>query len=250
MDKPTVERIARLVALAEYKRRQSAPGVKITPPWPSAATAAGPSQMHGNSRSSLRVHTKSTATIFTHATAFASYVSGVFNAYEGDNSMNELYAKAVDSITTAWTAADHLFAQKLVSKKGLELIETSPAMKTQIHLLLANDKQTDEQKATALRDLCANEWGSFYFPEVKALPLNVNRALDALAAQVGEDAFFSYVTRIGWVNAAPSAPWCRVERMMPAMVRPMEMDLTNRLPLSHRAHSKKAGAISAICTDR
>jgi NAD+ synthase len=31
MDKPTVERVARLVAAAEYKRRQSAPGVKITP---------------------------------------------------------------------------------------------------------------------------------------------------------------------------------------------------------------------------
>ena len=31
MDKPTVERVARMVAAAEYKRRQSAPGVKITP---------------------------------------------------------------------------------------------------------------------------------------------------------------------------------------------------------------------------
>ena len=31
MDKPVVERIARLVVGAEYKRRQSAPGVKITP---------------------------------------------------------------------------------------------------------------------------------------------------------------------------------------------------------------------------
>jgi NAD+ synthase len=31
MDKPTVERVARLVAGAEYKRQQSAPGVKITP---------------------------------------------------------------------------------------------------------------------------------------------------------------------------------------------------------------------------
>lgn len=30
-DKPTVERVARMVAGAEYKRRQSAPGVKITP---------------------------------------------------------------------------------------------------------------------------------------------------------------------------------------------------------------------------
>lgn len=31
MDQPTVERVARMVAAAEYKRRQSAPGVKITP---------------------------------------------------------------------------------------------------------------------------------------------------------------------------------------------------------------------------
>ncbi|MDX2095558.1 MAG: NAD+ synthase [Alphaproteobacteria bacterium] len=31
MDEPTVERVARMVAAAEYKRRQSAPGVKITP---------------------------------------------------------------------------------------------------------------------------------------------------------------------------------------------------------------------------
>lgn len=31
MDKATVERVARMVAAAEYKRRQSAPGVKITP---------------------------------------------------------------------------------------------------------------------------------------------------------------------------------------------------------------------------
>jgi NAD+ synthase len=31
MDRPTVERVARMVAAAEYKRRQSAPGVKITP---------------------------------------------------------------------------------------------------------------------------------------------------------------------------------------------------------------------------
>ena len=31
MDKATVDRIARMVAAAEYKRRQSAPGVKITP---------------------------------------------------------------------------------------------------------------------------------------------------------------------------------------------------------------------------
>jgi len=31
MDKPTVDRVARMVAAAEYKRRQSAPGVKITP---------------------------------------------------------------------------------------------------------------------------------------------------------------------------------------------------------------------------
>lgn len=31
MEKPTVDRVARMVAAAEYKRRQSAPGVKITP---------------------------------------------------------------------------------------------------------------------------------------------------------------------------------------------------------------------------
>jgi NAD+ synthase len=31
MDKPLVDRVARMVAAAEYKRRQSAPGVKITP---------------------------------------------------------------------------------------------------------------------------------------------------------------------------------------------------------------------------
>ncbi len=31
MDKPTADRVARMVAAAEYKRRQSAPGVKITP---------------------------------------------------------------------------------------------------------------------------------------------------------------------------------------------------------------------------
>ncbi|MBX9725848.1 MAG: hypothetical protein K2X09_01165, partial [Rickettsiales bacterium] len=30
-DKLTVDRVARMVAGAEYKRRQSAPGVKITP---------------------------------------------------------------------------------------------------------------------------------------------------------------------------------------------------------------------------
>ena len=30
-DDPTVRRVARLVDLAEYKRRQSPPGIKITP---------------------------------------------------------------------------------------------------------------------------------------------------------------------------------------------------------------------------